>query len=325
MPSPASPSADFRSYADAVLAPGPGFVILTGENGAGKTNLLEAVSLLSPGRGLRGAALGEMARRDGAGGFAVAARVGEIDIGTGTTAAAPERRQVRINGAPAAANALPNWLSVLWLTPAMDRLFADSRLGPAPLPRPAGARARPGPRHATPPATRRRCARATNCSPKRGRGTRPGSRAGGADGRAWRRDRRGRAPATVAALASGWRPRPKGRSPAPALALDGGDAPARSRAGRRARRRRRPHAGRARTAPTSLVTHVGKSQPAVAVLDRRAEGAADRPDPRPCRSRRRAHRPPPDPAARRDRRPSRSRAAAPPCSSGSARPAARSG
>ena len=44
---------DFRSYADAVLAPGPGFVILTGENGAGKTNVLEAVSLLSPGRGLR--------------------------------------------------------------------------------------------------------------------------------------------------------------------------------------------------------------------------------------------------------------------------------
>ena len=56
---------DFRSYADAVVAPGPGFVILTGENGAGKTNVLEAVSLLSPGRGLRGATLGEMARRGG--------------------------------------------------------------------------------------------------------------------------------------------------------------------------------------------------------------------------------------------------------------------
>ena len=47
---------DFRSYPDAVLAPGDGFVILTGDNGAGKTNLLEAVSLLAPGRGLRGAA-----------------------------------------------------------------------------------------------------------------------------------------------------------------------------------------------------------------------------------------------------------------------------
>ena len=74
---------DFRSYADAVLAPGPGFVILTGENGAGKTNVLEAVSLLSPGRGLRGASLGEMARRGGPGGFAVAARLGQVDLGTG--------------------------------------------------------------------------------------------------------------------------------------------------------------------------------------------------------------------------------------------------
>lgn len=120
---------DFRSYADAVVAPGPGFVILTGDNGAGKTNLLEAVSLLAPGRGLRGAALSEMARHGGAGGFSVAARTGEIDIGTGTSAAAPERRQVRINGAPAAANSLSEWLSVLWLTPAMDRLFADSASG----------------------------------------------------------------------------------------------------------------------------------------------------------------------------------------------------
>ena len=46
---------NFRSYADALIAPGPGLVVLTGENGAGKTNILEAVSLLSPGRGLRGA------------------------------------------------------------------------------------------------------------------------------------------------------------------------------------------------------------------------------------------------------------------------------
>jgi DNA replication and repair protein RecF len=120
---------DFRSYADAVLTPGPGFVILTGENGAGKTNLLEAVSLLSPGRGLRGASLSEMARKDGPGGFSVAARLDETDIGTGTLASAPERRQVRINGAPASANSLSEWLSVLWLTPAMDRLFADAASG----------------------------------------------------------------------------------------------------------------------------------------------------------------------------------------------------
>jgi DNA replication and repair protein RecF len=150
---------DFRSYAEALIAPGPGFVLLTGENGAGKTNVLEAVSLLTPGRGLRGAALSEMARLQGSGGFSVAAslsplplaggaergaatdiaelgqshppgpsleREGEVSIGTGTLPAAPDRRQLRINGAPASVNSLSEWLSVLWLTPAMDRLFAGS-------------------------------------------------------------------------------------------------------------------------------------------------------------------------------------------------------
>ena len=117
---------DFRSYATAIVEPRPGFVLLFGENGVGKTNLLEAVSLLTPGRGLRGAALSDMARQGGAGGFAVAAKLGDIDVGTGTQPTAPERRQVRINGAAAAVNSLGEWLSVLWLTPAMDRLFTGS-------------------------------------------------------------------------------------------------------------------------------------------------------------------------------------------------------
>jgi DNA replication and repair protein RecF len=117
---------DFRSYAAASVEPAPGFVLLFGENGAGKTNILEAVSLLTPGRGLRGVALAEMARIGGSGAFAVAARIGEADIGTGTQASAPERRQVRVNGAPALVNSLSEWLSVLWLTPAMDRLFTGS-------------------------------------------------------------------------------------------------------------------------------------------------------------------------------------------------------
>lgn len=117
---------DFRSYASASIEPGPGFVLLFGENGAGKTNLLEAVSMLAPGRGLRGAALSDMARQGGSGGWTVAARFGDVDIGTGTLASATERRQVRINGAPASVNSLSEWLSVLWLTPAMDRLFTGS-------------------------------------------------------------------------------------------------------------------------------------------------------------------------------------------------------
>ena len=118
---------DFRSYPSALIELGSGFVLLSGENGAGKTNLLEAVSLLSPGRGLRGAALSDMATIGGEGGFGVAAKLGDVEIGTGTLPAAPDRRQVRINSAPASVNSLSEWLSVLWLTPAMDRLF----LGPA--------------------------------------------------------------------------------------------------------------------------------------------------------------------------------------------------
>jgi DNA replication and repair protein RecF len=120
---------NFRSYSDAVIAPGLGLVVLTGENGAGKTNILEAVSLLSPGRGLRGASLSEMARSDGPGSFAVAARLGDVELATGTTFSAPERRQVRINGVQASATSLAEWVSVLWLTPAMDRLFLEGAGG----------------------------------------------------------------------------------------------------------------------------------------------------------------------------------------------------
>jgi DNA replication and repair protein RecF len=119
--------ADFRNHADLRLDPGGGLIVLTGENGAGKTNILEAVSLLAPGRGLRGATLSDMGRAQGPGGFAVHARLfDETEIGVGTLAAAPERRQVRVNGADASAGALGERLAVLWLTPAMDRLFMEA-------------------------------------------------------------------------------------------------------------------------------------------------------------------------------------------------------
>lgn len=123
---------DFRNYKDVLVEPGPGFVLLSGPNGAGKTNILEALSLLTPGRGLRQVPISEMARSDGPGGFSVAARFavnGAFEIGTGTSPTAPERRQVRINGASSSVNSLSEWLSVLWLTPAMDRLFAESAGG----------------------------------------------------------------------------------------------------------------------------------------------------------------------------------------------------
>ncbi len=117
---------DFRNHEDALIVPRARFVLLTGDNGAGKTNILEAISLLAPGRGLRGARLGEMARQGGSGGFGVAAQVDGVTIGTGALAETPDRRQVRIGGVSHAASALAESLSVIWLTPAMDRLFMDS-------------------------------------------------------------------------------------------------------------------------------------------------------------------------------------------------------
>jgi DNA replication and repair protein RecF len=121
---------DFRSYASIGIGAAPGAVVITGENGAGKTNILDAISLLGPGRGLRGAALSDAARSGGPGGWSVAATLeaagGAVELGTGTSAAAPERRIVRVNGATATAAALGEWLALVWLTPAMDRIFADA-------------------------------------------------------------------------------------------------------------------------------------------------------------------------------------------------------
>jgi len=122
---------NFRNHAETSLEATRRFNLLVGENGAGKTNILEALSLLSPGRGLRRATLPDMARQHGSGGFAVGASLrsiggDDIRLGTYTQPQRPTRRLVRINEAEASAVALGEWLSVAWLTPAMDRLFTDS-------------------------------------------------------------------------------------------------------------------------------------------------------------------------------------------------------
>ena len=124
---------NFRNYAALSLQLKPGAVVFTGDNGAGKTNLLEAISFLTPGRGLRRAPYGDVAREGGDGGFALHVRLdgpsGEAEIGTGIAGGDGEGgRRVRINGATArSAEDMLEWLRVVWLTPAMDALFT----GPA--------------------------------------------------------------------------------------------------------------------------------------------------------------------------------------------------
>jgi len=120
----------FRNYAAAALDLDERHVVLTGPNGSGKTNLLEAVSVLSPGRGLRGANFDTLQQQGSDISWAVAATIetddGPADIGTG---ALPDGgRRVRVNGANARSiEAMSDYLRVLWLTPAMDGLFS----GPA--------------------------------------------------------------------------------------------------------------------------------------------------------------------------------------------------
>ncbi|ABC63890.1 DNA replication/repair protein RecF [Erythrobacter litoralis] len=124
---------NLRNHAETRLQGTARFNLLVGENGAGKTNVLEAISLLAPGRGLRRAALPDIARAGGGGGFTVGASLtpgdgGEpVQLGTMVDPARPGRRRVRVNGAEASAVSLGEWLAIGWLTPAMDGIF----MGPA--------------------------------------------------------------------------------------------------------------------------------------------------------------------------------------------------
>jgi DNA replication and repair protein RecF len=121
----------FRSHAATRLAFDGRPVAIFGPNGAGKTNILEAISLLSPGRGLRRSGAEELARRREALGWKIQASVAGIaaahDIETGAEGAAP--RNLRIDGKAASQVALGRILRVLWLVPAMDRLWIEAAEG----------------------------------------------------------------------------------------------------------------------------------------------------------------------------------------------------
>lgn len=126
---------DFRSYSQAQLTIDHGLVVLHGANGAGKTNVLEAISLLTPGRGLRGASASDMGRRDPGQekgrAWAVTALLaqsdGDVRLGTGIQTAQSPRRIVRVEGETVQPGGLLDYLRPVWATPDHDRLFSDAR------------------------------------------------------------------------------------------------------------------------------------------------------------------------------------------------------
>lgn len=127
--------ADFRSYEALDLMAEGDLIVLVGENGAGKTNILEAISLLTPGRGLRRADLADCAREGGGGGWAVSVELEDEDhrvqLGSGrdnADSSQPQSRKCRIDRvAVGSARAFADHVRVVWLTPSMDGLFT----GPA--------------------------------------------------------------------------------------------------------------------------------------------------------------------------------------------------
>ncbi len=125
---------DFRNYSSLSLRLRDAHVVLSGANGSGKTNLLEAISFLSPGRGLRRVSYPDIARENGPGSWAMASELhgdyGETKLGAGLQPGpnGDLQRRIRVNGANIkSSERLGDHVSILWLTPMMDSLFT----GPA--------------------------------------------------------------------------------------------------------------------------------------------------------------------------------------------------
>ncbi|QDH14515.1 DNA replication/repair protein RecF [Oecophyllibacter saccharovorans] len=124
---------DFRNYSRCVWKPAAALAVFTGENGSGKTNLLEAVSLLAPGRGLRSAPPSHLLR-NGSTRWGVAShlltRTGPLALATGSAPQGQGKRIFQLDGTTVRSQAqVAGSFDCVWLTPQMERLFGETASG----------------------------------------------------------------------------------------------------------------------------------------------------------------------------------------------------
>ena len=117
----------FRSYHELILEINKPFVIFAGPNGMGKTNILEAISLFTPGRGLRKAELSELQKHNTTAPWGASIMINDYNLGTGVSAVGLKKRIWQLNQEPLKSQKVLNdILRLFWLTPETDRLFLDT-------------------------------------------------------------------------------------------------------------------------------------------------------------------------------------------------------
>ena len=121
---------NFRSHSNFGLSLSGKPLAIIGDNGAGKTNILEAISLLSPGRGIRNSKFSEMVKDDNSMpwgvNFNILSNGKNYEVSSGLRDN-QKGRDIKINSKKVSgSSALPEIILLSWLTPSMDQIFNET-------------------------------------------------------------------------------------------------------------------------------------------------------------------------------------------------------